>query len=315
MDSLVRTVRKLAKQSARAVFLRSGIAALVRCAFVRRRVTILIYHEPDPDTLRRHLTYLARHYHFITLDAVGRALTEKRWDELPDYPLVITIDDGHASNRALADLFREFGVRPTIFLCSAITGTDRPFWWKTKAAETLDIEGLKLLPDRERRARLEAAGAGERVEGPPQALSWDEVLNMATVADFGAHTRTHPVLIRCDDASCAEEITLCRPELEAGMGLPCRHFAYPNGDYGEREIALVRGAGFVTARTTDPGWNGPDADPMRLKGIVIPDNAVVPWLAAKLTLPISLPRLRKDRQEEGETPPCAPVGIGVRQRT
>ncbi len=274
-----------------------GIDGMVRRLYARRRVTIVIYHDPDPETLRAHLAYYARRYRFVTLDAVADALDGGRWDSLPDYPLVVTIDDGHRGNLDLGALLQRHGVRPMIYLCSQVVGTERPYWWKTPAARTLGAEALKRLPDEERRRRL--AEAGNDPDAPhsdspePQAMSWDEARAFAAVADYGGHTRHHPILTRCCDVRAADEIGTCRDEVEAEIGLPCRHFAYPNGDYGPRERALLLRYGYRTGRTVEPGWNGPDADPYQLKAFPISDDAPVSWLAVQLTgLPAALRSLK-----------------------
>lgn len=263
----------------------SGVDRLVRFARARRKVTVVVYHNPKPEILREHLAYYARRYSFTTLDAVADALETGRWDALPAYPLVVTLDDGHRGNLALEAVFREYGVRPTIYLCSQVVGTARPFWWQTAAADELGAAALKTLPDEERRRRLARAGddPDRDAAGPLQAMSWEEARHLGAVADYGGHTRTHPILIRCDDARAREEIALCRGELEEALARPCAHFAYPNGDYGEREVALLRQAGYRTGRSIEAGWNGPDADPFRLKAFPIVDDISVGWLAAQLT--------------------------------
>ena len=53
--------------------------------------------------------------------------------------------------------------------------------------------------------------------------------------------------------------------MEQLTGAACEHFAYPNGDYGSREIATLEAAGYKTARTCDIGWNDHKTDPYRLK--------------------------------------------------
>jgi peptidoglycan/xylan/chitin deacetylase (PgdA/CDA1 family) len=269
----------------------SGLAAALRHVNARR-VTIVVYHDPTPETLRAHLAHLARRYTFVTLDEVAAAMAGPGpWRSLPARPLVVTIDDGHRGNLRLIPVFREFAVRPTIYLCSAIVGTGQPFWWMTAAARQLGVETLKRLPDDERRHRLAtAAGAagdtgasGDAGAGNRQALTWDEVRRLGDVADFGAHTRHHPILPRCDDLTAHDEIAICRAELTGILGRPPRHFAYPNGDYGPRECDEIRHAGYTTARTIDPGWNEPGTDPLRLKCFPISDDADVEWLDVQMT--------------------------------
>ncbi|MBK3735057.1 polysaccharide deacetylase family protein [Azospirillum brasilense] len=283
----------------------TGVGALFRNLFARRNVTIVVYHDPDPEVMRAHLAWYAERYSFTTLDAVADALESGRWGDLPPYPLVVTFDDGHRNNARLEPLFKEFGVRPTIYLCSRVVGTARPYWWKTAAAGRIGAETLKRLPDPERRRRLAEAGDDPDRDGADrQSLTWDEVRRLATVTDYGAHTRTHPILLQCDDQRCAEEIALCKTELEEATGLPCRHFAFPNGDFSDREVAIIRQAGYRTARTIDPGWNGPKADPLRLHAVPISDDASVDWLSVQVT---GIPAWLRKRKNGGVTQAPTPT--------
>ncbi|MCG5241477.1 polysaccharide deacetylase family protein [Azospirillum doebereinerae] len=301
----------------------TGFGALLRFLKARRGVTIVVYHDPKPEVLREHLAWYKKHYTFTTLDAVASAMETGRWGDLPPYPLVVTFDDGHRNNTALAPLFRQYDLRPTVYLCSRVVGTARPYWWKTEAAGKIGVETLKRVPDAERRRLLAEAGDDPDQDAAEiHAMSWDEVARMTDVSDFGAHTRTHPILLQCDDRLCAEEIGLSRVELEDALGRPCRHFAFPNGDFSEREVAEIRNAGYRTARTIDPGWNDAKTDPLRLKAFPLSDDASVDWLTVQLTgIPAWLrkwktpaPPARPDtetRNGSGLRPDSAPQSAGV----
>ena len=77
-------------------------------------------------------------------------------------------------------------------------------------------------------------------------------------------------------------------------GKPCRHFAYPNGTYGDRDRALCEKAGYQSARTVDAGWNDIRTDPYRLKSMVVSDKAAVSLLALSLTgIPMYFRYLKK----------------------
>ncbi len=290
----------------------TGFGALLRALTARRRVTIVVYHDPAPELMRAHLAWYAQRYSFITLDAMAAAMETGRWGDLPPYPLVVTLDDGHRNNTALAPLFRQYGLRPTIYLCSRVVGTARPYWWKTAAAARIGVDRLKRVPDSERRRRLAEAGDDpDRDSATIDAMGWHEVARMTDVADFGAHTRTHPILPRCDDRRCAEEIGLCREELETALGGACAHFAFPNGDFNEREIEEVRRAGYRTARSIHPGWNHAGTDPLRLRAFPLSDDASVEWLGVQLT---GLPAWLRAWKERASGPSIGrPMTAGVRR--
>ncbi len=262
----------------------SGFGWFMRCVYARRRVTILLYHDPKPERFARHLAYLTQHYHVVSYPDMAAALAAGDTGLLPPRALVITMDDGHRGNAALGRHCAAFGVRPMLFVCSGIVATARQFWWQSDAARKLGIARLKSLPDAQRRAELAAEGWHETQEHPERsALSREELQSLRAVMDIGAHTRFHPILPQADADGARAEIAGCKADLEALLGEEVRHFAYPNGDYGPREAALVREAGYATARTTQTGFNTAATDPYRLKILPSPDDASLWWLRAQLS--------------------------------
>jgi len=75
--------------------------------------------------------------------------------------------------------------------------------------------------------------------------------------EIGAHTISHPILARLDDAEAGREISGGKEQLESIIGKPVRLFAYPNGkvgkDFDSRHVEMVRRAGFHAAFTTALG--------------------------------------------------------------
>jgi peptidoglycan/xylan/chitin deacetylase (PgdA/CDA1 family) len=272
----------VAKRAIYATVRRTGLPALAARTYARGRVGILVYHNPTPELLDEHLRWLAPRVSFITLDRLVDAIGSPAWDELPPRSLVVTVDDGHAGNYALRDVFRRHGVRPTIFACSQIVGTRRRYWW------TVDGIDRRVLfaADNETRLTLLAERHGFRQEdehaGERQALSREEVAELLDYVDFQAHTRFHPILTACSDEECRREIELSRQEVADLTGRDVRHFAYPNGRFGEREVELLRAAGYRSARTVELGWNDRDTDPYRLRMIGVPDDASIDQLATQL---------------------------------
>jgi peptidoglycan/xylan/chitin deacetylase (PgdA/CDA1 family) len=66
---------------------------------------------------------------------------------------------------------------------------------------------------------------------------------------IGSHSRTHALLSHEDDATVLEELERSRSEIEAGLGAPVHHFAYPDGRFSSRVVRAVAAAGYRFAYT------------------------------------------------------------------
>jgi peptidoglycan/xylan/chitin deacetylase (PgdA/CDA1 family) len=81
---------------------------------------------------------------------------------------------------------------------------------------------------------------------------------------IGAHTASHPILARLDDAEAEREMRAGRDALEAIVDARIGLFAYPNGrrgkDYDARHVEMARRLGFDAAFSTEPGAGGAHDD-------------------------------------------------------
>ena len=87
--------------------------------------------------------------------------------------------------------------------------------------------------------------------------------------EVGAHSRSHPRLTRCDDATLHGEIAGSRAELEDVIGAPVRQFCYPYGDVDERVAAVAREAGYDAATATRRGRARAGMDLFRLPRVQV----------------------------------------------
>lgn len=249
----------------------TGVPFLLREVLQRNRVSILCYHDPRAQDFERHVRLLSRRYNIIPLQ---RYLDWRRRPGIgmPPRALVLTLDDGHKNNYQLRELLQRADIPVTIFLCSGIVGTKRHFWWTNAPTERLDE--LKRLSDHERREALRLRGFTETKDFlERQALSGEEIFRLRSLVDFQSHTKFHPILPQCDDLRAADEIRNSKRDLEARFGLHIYAFAYPNGDYSERDLELVRHAGYECALTIDGGYNDVRTDLFRLRRIPMHDAA------------------------------------------
>jgi peptidoglycan/xylan/chitin deacetylase (PgdA/CDA1 family) len=243
--------------------------------------------EITPDFLETTLKTLdALGFEIVPLDDVPERLAGPE-RERPFAAL--TFDDGYRDNRDYAAPFlARRGAPWTLFVTRDFAQGRGRFWWReleegVRRVDVVRLDGLELpaSTDREKarafetlywrlragpetalrdatRRVAEAAGVDVEALGRDACLSFSELRDLARDPDvtLGAHTLTHPMLAKADAATARREILESKAALEAEIGEPVRHFAYPVGDprsAGPREFALAREAGFATAVTTRPG--------------------------------------------------------------
>ncbi len=259
----------------------SGMPFLIRELFQRRRVTIVMLHDPAPDVAEKTFAYLASRYHIIDLNTFLEARRRGDSRALPPKAMIITMDDGHIRNYQLLPIIKKLNIPITIFLCAGIINTNRHYWFKFKHPD-LFKPALKQMPTREKLEWLAEAGFWPEKEFPnPLALTKDQIREMKPHVNFQGHTSFHPCLPRCTRQAAWEEIAGSKQILEQDFGLPVNAIAFPNGDYSERDIELVKAAGYSCAITVDFGFNTIHTDPFRLKRLSIDDADNVDTVCVK----------------------------------
>lgn len=115
-------------------------------------------------------------------------------------------------------------------------------------------------------------------------MNWVEVhaLQSDGLISFGSHTCTHPMLSELSAADSKREIVESKQRLEDKLGTAVVSFAYPNGNFGEREVDFVREAGYQHAVTVKPGVNRSGTDPLQLRRTEVSDRDAATEFAAKL---------------------------------
>jgi peptidoglycan/xylan/chitin deacetylase (PgdA/CDA1 family) len=251
----------------------SGIPLILRLLLQRKGVTILCYHDPAPEVLDIHLRNLKTHYNFISLRQYIEWRSDRSRKRLPPYAMVLTLDDGHRGNAALGLVLVRHNVKPTIFLCSALVGTNRHFWWLVHD-DYAEMVRLTRVPDGERLRRLADVGFLEdALYQERQSLSREEIDALKVIVDFQSHTRFHPILPACAIGRVKDEIVGSKTELENNFGLATYALAFPNGDYSEREIAIAKEASYTCALTLGWGYNNAQTPLFQLRRLPISDDA------------------------------------------
>jgi peptidoglycan/xylan/chitin deacetylase (PgdA/CDA1 family) len=202
-----------------------------------------------PENFRAHMeAILASGATPIRLDAALDLLES----QVTGRYVCVTFDDGYRDNLEYAvPVLRELGIPATIFVATAVINGEADFHWFSE---------------------------------PPPALTWKEIAGMVAggLVDVQAHTRTHPRLPAVDEQQARDEIAGAKRDIERHVPYTVTSFCYPAGLYGEREVALVREAGYRAGVTTDPGVNAGGEPPYALRRTLIYGNDSKDDVVAKI---------------------------------
>lgn len=243
----------------------------------QNKVTIIVYHNPVPELFEKHLKYMIKYFHIISLSEFVTAVREEKYSQLPGRSLIITIDDGHKNNYYLLPLIKKYKITPTIYLVSDIVCTNRKFWWSIPNSKK-EIALIKTLSNKEKNLYLfkkynfsldKEFSFDER-----SALSKNEIIEMNPFVDFQSHTCFHPILTRCSDEELIEELLLSKQKLETLLNKKIKHISYPNGDFNANVISKVKSFGYLSARSTNSGHSTKKSGLYRLKIVGVSETNI-----------------------------------------
>ncbi len=172
-----------------------------------------------PDAFHEQMAYLAENgFETIDLYDLSLAITDKK--ELPQKPVVITMDDGYRDNFENAfPVLQEFGMKATFFVVTDFIDKE--------------VRNYMTWP-----MAKEMADAGMRIE---------------------PHSKTHADLSGQEREYIIYEILGSQESIAAHVGDTPRYFCYPGGRYDETTLEVVQDLDFWGAVTTASGeWHGYD---------------------------------------------------------
>lgn len=243
----------------------------------RKRVIILMYHrfsdkkEPfkiQQSVFEKQIKFLLDKYNFISLREYSEILSGVRGD-LPDNPIILTIDDGHWDNYIFAyPILKKYSVPATLFISTDFI-SHKAWLLSDKLQYVLSITKLSdfyfHLGDKtihfrldnfqewlksqltlfnycrtirnneindliDRLARHLKVDAPEQTVGDFQPLTWDQIREMYDNGiDFGSHTCSHSILSMISGDELKHEIVDSKREIESKLGVEINSFCYPNG--------------------------------------------------------------------------------------
>lgn len=181
------------------------------------RLRVMIYHDIAPQ-LQSHfaaqLRWLAKSWNFVTPDHFAAMVSGK--EPVCGSNLLLTFDDGFASNRRIAEsVLGPMGIKAIFFIVS----------------DFVDIQDSTEA----RSFIAEHISPGLQVDDLPQHwqnMLWTDLIALLEQGHtIGAHTRTHAQLSQINaDYDLVQEIISGADVLAQRLGIAIEHFAYPFGD-------------------------------------------------------------------------------------
>jgi len=178
---------------------------------------VIVYHDV-PLSLRSRcaaqLGKLARTWRFVSPSEFERMLTGDM--PLLGRNLLVTFDDGFASNRAVAEeVLRPMGIQALFFIVPEFVGFS-----DTAASRRYIVQ------------RIQPGRAIETLDPGLNNMGWADLEALLEMGHaIGAHTCTHARIATLNTTADREhEISDCADIIESRLGCRVNHFAFPYGE-------------------------------------------------------------------------------------
>lgn len=194
------------------------------------RLRVLLYHgigQADEDRFAAQLNWLSRSWRFISPSEFASVMSSN--SQVTDDCLLLTFDDGFASNRRVAEtVLNPMGIKALFFIVSEFAALSDKEDWRSFVAQNI-YPGLEP----------------EKISAHLRNMSLDDLRYLHDTGHcIGAHTAQHARLSQVAPKDLAAEIILSADTLEQKLGLKIEHFAYTFGD-----LASFSPAALAVART------------------------------------------------------------------
>jgi len=217
----------------------------------------IYFHKPSKEEFESIVIWLkGEGFSFIDLETL--LLVKEKKLPFPKGAVLITVDDGWASNvNNMAKVASFHQVPITIFVATEAIQTG-DFWMpyaklaKNKKLGYPSAEEMKKLPNFKRLEYFKQLKKLLKI--PREAMTIAQLQEIAKIkfVKIGAHSHSHPILIQCTEQEVLDECSFSKDLIESWINTNVDFFAYPNGDYGNREISILKKLNYKMGFTTTP---------------------------------------------------------------
>lgn len=239
--------------------------------------TIVYFHEVhDQQRLINTLELLIKNYHIVGLR------------ELEDYyynnkdiknACHLTFDDGDITfYKIVLPVIKKYNIPVSLYVSPLIASEEKNFWFQEikgynanelekiiRKVTNQSIENISSVEIKEHLKTLRIEVIAEIIKRyqyethtsakPPMNMNVNQLIEVKStgLVDIGAHTLNHPILTNETDEIAFNEIITSIDLLNDILNCDIRYFVYPNGNYSDREINILKNKGIKLAFTTERG--------------------------------------------------------------
>ncbi len=216
----------------------------------------VFFHNPSRKLFESIVKWFLKNgFHFISVDELYDILHNGK--KIPSSAVVFTVDDGWKENKDnIVAVAEEYKIPVTIFITTDPVENGGGYWVsyvfqaKQNNLNYPTLSALKMLPNDERLTITNEIKT--KFTLPREALSIDELkqISKSKYITLGSHTISHPFLTSCSEDQSRKEITESKLILEKWLHKDVNSFAYPFGNYNDKEIELLKKANYNLSFST-----------------------------------------------------------------
>lgn len=238
-----------------------------------KHVLSIYFHNPSSLLFKGIIRFLrANDFHFISENELYEIVVGRQ--NVNERKVFVSFDDAWNGNLKLIPVIEKYQIPISIFtpVKPVVSGN---YWWEyvpyliNKYPEISCAEDLKKMRNAQRMDYVREATAEHELKRSSVNLKELEYLYKHPLVTIGSHTYHHPISIKCTDEELAFEYYESKKILESWLSTEINSFAYPNGDYDERDFELLRKNGYKMAFTTSPNLTKKNIDAYEIPRVSI----------------------------------------------
>lgn len=230
----------------------------IRKALKNKNSILGIYgHDQNQKSFEELVVWLQnKGFRFITPEELLLYVSGQK--EINERLVWLSFDDGWKSNYDnVFPVLKKYNIPATIFV--ATKGILDGFYWFTKAFQNRnsylynEVDELWIMDNNERVKIVEQLPP---YHGGRVTMNADEIKEMTDsgLVWWGNHTHDHVMSDNCTSKELIDEIQKCNSIMRELTGKDCNFiYSYPNGNYDDRTVSILRQMDFKMAVTTHMG--------------------------------------------------------------